>query len=399
MATPMLRTLLLKRFRSFPASQVCFDNPTFLVGKNGSGKSNLADTFALLAEAMASPLAAVFDRRGGIVAVGNRSSARGRPSYLGLRVDFECLNENTRQATYAFELRPLKGHGFEVVRERCDVGSRDGSWNWFDRIGTTFSSNARSLSPSLDASALALPLIGGDARFQPVLGFLSEMCVYRFDPFVLREMQDPDSGRRLRPDASNIASVLREIQNRSREDWGRLLGLLEKIVPATNDVKATPRGNKLSLQFSQDWGKTEPVRFEAYSMSDGTLRALALLAAVFQVSAPSLLVIEEPEATIHPGALGVVLDVLRQAGGVTQVLVTTHSPDILDGEWIEERHLRVVSWRRGVSHVAGVSESTREALRRHLMGAGELLRANALVAAELFEPNPGQRSLFQGPRG
>ena len=66
---PILRSLILKRFRSIPAETVPFGNPTFLVGQNGSGKSNFVDAFAFLAEAMASPLQAVFDRRGGISTV------------------------------------------------------------------------------------------------------------------------------------------------------------------------------------------------------------------------------------------------------------------------------------------------------------------------------------------
>ena len=61
---PILRSLILKRFRSIPAETVPFGNPTFLVGQNGSGKSNFVDAFAFLAEAMASPLQAVFDRPG-----------------------------------------------------------------------------------------------------------------------------------------------------------------------------------------------------------------------------------------------------------------------------------------------------------------------------------------------
>ena len=54
MTVPMLRSLFLRRFRSFPLTEVGLDNPTFLVGQNGSGKSNFADSFAFLAEAMAS---------------------------------------------------------------------------------------------------------------------------------------------------------------------------------------------------------------------------------------------------------------------------------------------------------------------------------------------------------
>ena len=108
-----------------------------------------------------------------------------------------------------------------------------------------------------------------------------------------------------------------------------------------------------------------------------------------------MLVIEEPEATIHPGALGSILDVLRHAGRFMQVVVTTHSPDVLDAKWIEERHLRIVNCDKGATRISRVSPATREALSEHLMGAGELLRSNALTSADLFDHNPRQLRLFE----
>ena len=396
---PVLSSVVLQRFRSFPRDVVEFDNPTFLIGQNGSGKSNFADTFGFLAEVMTAPLQAAFDRRGGFSAVANRSSARGRPSNLGIRMTLRDLNGESSAARYAFELRALKNYGFEVVREQCIVTRPDGVRNWFDRTGTSFQSSARSLEPAMDANALALPLIGGDVRFQPVIRFLANMRAYRIEPAVLRGMQDPDGGISMRPDGGNAASVLREIERESPEGWKRILTLLRTIVPSTVDVKPKKQGNKLTLEFAQDWGASEPVRFDSSNMSDGTLRALGLLTAVFQRPPPSVLVIEEPELTMHPGALGSVLDVVRHASRFMQVIVTTHSPDILDSSWIEDRHLRVVSWDRGASRVAPVSEAARAALREHLMGAGELLRSNALTPSELFTGDPRQRQLFSSDLG
>ena len=402
MADPILRRLVLHRFRSFPAEQVEFDNPTFLVGQNGSGKSNFADAFAFLAEAMASPLQAVLERRGGLATVGHRRSARGLPSNLGLAVVLDNPDDHTTRAQYAFVLRPMRGYGFEVVREQCVVQRSDGSGDWFDRSTSprrssiSWESTADSLEPVMEPSALALPLVGGDARFQAVSRFLSEMRVYRIEPAVLREMQDPASGVRLRSDGGNAASVLRELQRKSPEDWKRMLDLLKSIVPGTVGVRPKKHGNKLMLEFTQDWARSERVKFEAYNMSDGTLRALGLLAAVFQRPAPSLLVIEEPEATIHPGALGSVLDLLRHAGRFMQVVVTTHSPDVLDAQWIEAEHLRMASWEEGASRIALVSEATRSVLKEHLMGAGELLRSNALTAGETVRSGPASDQVVRG---
>src|SRR5216684_1745051 len=98
---PILRSLVLKRFRSIPAETVQFDNPTFLVGRNASGKSNFRDALDFLAEAMASPLQAVFDRRGGIAAVRNRTAVRSWSPSLGLGVELGRLNGDLQRAHYA----------------------------------------------------------------------------------------------------------------------------------------------------------------------------------------------------------------------------------------------------------------------------------------------------------
>ena len=395
MTVPMLHKLSLLHFRSLPAAELEFDNPTFLVGQNGAGKSNIADAFAFLAEAMVSPLTSVLDRRAGLATVAYRSGPRGRRADLGLRVELDSLDEETSRAVYAFQLRGLKDYDFKVLRERCVVTRCNGPRNWFDRSEGTWKSSEKSLDPALESRSLALPVVAGDTRFAAVWRFLSEMRVYRIEPGVLREMQDPDGGGRLRTDGSNAASVLREIMRDSPDDWENIRGLLESIVPGVMDVKPKKLGNKLGLEFTQEWPTSRPVKFEAYNMSDGTLRVLGLLAAVFQRPAPSALVIEEPEATIHPGALGSVLDMLRHAGRFTQTVATTHSPDILDASWIEDRHLRIVGWDRGATQVTPVSEPVRKALKEHLMGAGEMMRSNALTAAEESKPDPAAISLFE----
>src|SRR5208337_1730101 len=108
---PILRSLTLKRFRSIPAETVKFANPTFLVGRNGSGKSNFRDALDFLAEAMSSSLQSVFDRRGGIAVVRNRTSARSYPPNLGLGVELRRLNGEVEKAHYAFEVRATKNYG------------------------------------------------------------------------------------------------------------------------------------------------------------------------------------------------------------------------------------------------------------------------------------------------
>ena len=410
MVNPVLRRLVLHRFRSFEKEAIEFDNPTFLVGQNGSGKSNLADAFAFLADVMTLPLQAILEQRGGLASVGHLSSVEGAQPGLGLAVELENPDKDISWARYAFRLYGFRGHRFEVGHERCVVQRSNGSRDWFERFKPAppscpligWESTVDSLKPAVEPNALALPLIGGDRRFQAVFRFLSDMRVYRIEPTALRGMQDPEGGGRLRSDGSNAASVLREIQRESPDNWEQIRELLEIVVPGTVDIQPKEHGNKLTLEFTQSWenesvrNRRQPksVRFEAFNMSDGTLRVLGLLTAIFQRPAPSLLVIEEPEATIHPGALGVVLDVLRHAGRFMQVVVTTHSHDVLDVKWIEDHHLRIASWAEGTTRIRPISSASRAALSEHLMGAGELLWSNALTPDDQFTWHPRQYELF-----
>lgn len=382
---PTIKALIFKRFRSIPSERITFDNPTIFVGRNGSGKSNLVSVFAFLAEAMASPLQAVFDKAGGISSVRNRSSGKSYPPNLGLRVDFGRLNGKPARGFYAFEVKALPNYGFSVVREQCSVSAERGQRHWFDRGETSFESNVSGLKPALDPASLGLPLVGGEAKFAPVLRTLAALRVYSIEPGKLREMQEPDSGTSLKSDGSNVTSVLKEIQRRSEDDFQRIWDILATIVPNTTRVQVKKHGKNLSLEFTQEWGEQKRLKFEGFSMSDGTLRAIGLLAAVFQRPVPSLIAVEEPEATIHPGALESVLDLLRHASRHMQVVITTHSPELLEAKWITDRHLRIVEWTEGATRVAAVSDSTRRALQNHLMGAGELLRSNALEPAPLFD--------------
>lgn len=380
---PTIRRLVLERFRSIPSACITFDNPTIFVGRNGSGKSNLISAFSFLADAMTAPLRTVLDRAGGISAVRNRSSAGGHPPKLGMRVDLVERHDSKDRTFYAFEIKSRPNHGFSVSREQCMVLSGE-SRLWFDRKGTRFRSNIKGLEgPPIDDASLILPVIGGFKAFGLVWRVLSGLRVYAIDPGELRKMQEPDPGFRLQPDGGNATSVLKEIEKRSPRTFALIAQVLATIVPNLDGVDVKTHGKNLALQFTQRWGADTLKRldFDAFNMSDGTLRALGILAALFQEERPSLIAIEEPEATIHPGALESILDVLLAASKGIQVVMTTHSPELLDAKWITDRHLRMVDWREGATHIDSVSEANRTALQRHFMGAGELLRANVLEPA------------------
>jgi predicted ATPase len=384
----MINTLQIEHFRSIPSQMVRMANPMFLIGPNGSGKSNFVDVFAFLADAMEQPLQAVFDQRGGIAAVRYRSPADNVRN-VGLGIDMSNLpgaelESEVRSAHYAFSAQgDLE---IEILREQCIIELSNGRKYWFDREGEKLRSNISWLKEFKGkwlGASLTMSIAGSASPFSVVLAALKGMKVYSIDPEVVSGMQDTDSGLSLRANGSNAASVLTDIKRRSLDDYRRIGELLASVSSGIDEVRPSRHGKQMGFEFVQRWGTNE-LKFDAFNMSKGTLRALGILLAVYQRTQPSLMVIEEPEASLHPGAVSTILDVLRNAASRMQVVITTHSPEVLDSKWIGDESIRFVTWTEGKTTVSDLTESSRTAIRKHLMGVGELLRSNALEPAELF---------------
>ena len=112
------------------------------------------------------------------------------------------------------------------------------------------------------------------------------------------------------------------------------------------------------------------------SNSDGTIRLIAILAALYQSPPRTLVVIEEPERNIHPGALAVLADVIKEASTRMQVVITTHSPDLIDH--FDPDAIRVVERVDGATVVGRMDATQRGVVRDKLFTTGELLRMEGL---------------------
>jgi hypothetical protein len=168
-------------------------------------------------------------------------------------------------------------------------------------------------------------------------------------------------------------------------------------------VERKPIGPMETLEFRQDMaGAKHPWRFPAQNMSDGTLRALGVLTALFQGNrdyAPSLVGIEEPETALHPAASAALREALARASQDTQVIVTSHSPDLLDDLSLSADALLAVVSEGGETRIAPLDEAARMAMRDQLFSAGELLRLNQLAPDRAGACGPGTgtgRSVWRG---
>jgi predicted ATPase len=216
-------------------------------------------------------------------------------------------------------------------------------------------------------------------------------------PELMRVPQPPDPGDLLMRDGRNVASAFERLGRQSADARQRVEEYLSRVVPGTRGAKVVRALGMETLAFLQDVaGQKDPWQFNALSMSDGTLRAFAALVALFRPngSPQSLLALEEPEIALHPAAAGILLDALEEASINRQILVTTHSPDLLDNPKIDTDRIRAVVLDKGQTQIGPLDKPGRTALQEHLYTAGELLRL-AQLAPDPETSGARQLALFE----
>ncbi len=383
-----LTRVVLNNYKSIKACDVRLRPLMFLVGQNGSGKSNFLDALRLVTDSLNTSLDHALRERGGIKEVRRRSG--GHPTHFGIRLEFRL--PDGVEGFYAFRIGARPQGGYEVQMEECRLrSSRSLGEEAAYYIVASGKVTATSLpgAPAAASDRLYLVNASGLPEFRPLYDALSHMGFYNLNPESIRDLQPPDAGEVLLRDGRNLASVLGELESHSLATKKRIEDYLGKVVPGVSSVDVKQVGPKETLKFRQQVGDNEHSRqLLIGNMSDGTLRALGILVALFQSSNRQanrvpLVGIEEPELALHPAVAGVLRDSLHDASQTSQVIVTSHSPDLLDDPDISDELILPVVNEQGVTKIAQLDEAGRSVILERLYTPGELLRLNQLT------PDPG----------
>ena len=274
----LLSRIALRNYKSIASCDVRPASLSFLVGENGSGKSNFLDALRFVSDALRSSLDHALRDRGGIGEVRRRSHSR--PNHFAIRLDFEL---SASAGWYGFEIAARPGGGFAVRREECDVlgpGTAK-AHRYLVKGGEVVECTLDPPPPCASDRLYLVPMAGFEA-FRPVYDALSTMGFYNLEPRAIRELQSPDSGELLKRDGSNLASVVRWMQASKPALKTRVEEYLSKVVAGITSVESKTVGPKETLRFHQEIdGARRPWNLYSSSMSDGTLRALGLLVALF----------------------------------------------------------------------------------------------------------------------
>jgi len=331
----LLRSIQVRNLLSFKDTSLDFRPLNVIIGPNASGKSNLIDVIGLLHAAPADLPAAI--RNGGPIRdwIWKGTDADERAS-------IECTVRIERELSYLLRFAAA-GPNFEILSETLKPSERkpDDPASFFSRGGSHLEVMASEGPPP------------ARVRRTSDLGQVTESA--------LREFRSP----LLSPEAAGLARGFEGI--RIFRDWDTsAVSEIRRGVPANSAGEyLSATGHNLALVLNHVEGQPERERIEAYlkrllegfeklytrveegmvrvrvqeqglgiipasRLSDGTLRFLCLMTALFQPKPPPLICLEEPEIGLHPDALQLVAEAVREASERTQLILTTHSEAFVD---------------------------------------------------------------------
>jgi predicted ATPase len=364
----------IEGYKSIAYCDVTLEPLTVLVGRNGAGKSNFLSALALLSEVPTADVREMFGHRR---VMDETLCCSDRADSFSIGIDLEVYDhqtDKTYDVEFAVRVTSRLKSWAESFEERLKLveqvsGREVGYAVQGGKVIWTGDTAGLAYRPSEIPSPYRF-LLGylGQPPFLPVNAGLSWMGFYNFHPDIIRDHQPKGGSNRLDRHGKNLPGVIASMEELEPERLDRVKAYLRVIVPEIEDFERITYGDFETVQFRVRRSEGVPMSFDASSMSDGTLRATAALLAVFQTALPvgdaTVVGIEEPEAALHPAAIRSLLDALLEAAAHTQVILTTHSADLLAEPLITPSQLRVVRLCDGRTQIATVDAASREIVKR-----------------------------------
>jgi predicted ATPase len=286
-----------------------------LIGPNGSGKSNFIGVFSFLHALREGHLQEYVARAGGaepVLHFGSKATRR-----MHIHVSFTGGSNQ-----YEITLVPTNTDQLLPASETI--------YYWDRR----YAQHKRSLSRrGMEAGISKAGLEGAEGY---VRAHLDRWRVYHFhdtsDGSPMKKTADVHDNRYLRPDASNLAPFLYLLREKHSSSYALIRRTVQLMAPFFDDFVLEPQElnpDKMRLEWRH---KGSEDYFDAGSLSDGTLRFIALATLFLQPKEyrPSVILVDEPELGLHPYAITLLASLVRQASVQTQVILSTQSPHLLD---------------------------------------------------------------------
>jgi predicted ATPase len=387
----MITRLRVRNFKSLRDMDLPLGPLNVLVGPNMAGKSNILDVFRFLLQ--------VFFPEASTQGIWYAIAQRGGPSEVVwkggedklISMALEGTADDEPGTNYKYELQLIVGAGDYVAVQNetlkllrggneIELLRQEGGFHaYVNADGKQLGSVGQS-----GASAFQYPRPDWDGhRFRE---WVRNWRFYHLVPPAMKQPSQMSLGQVLMPNGDNLSSWLMWVQTHSPEAFGKINEVLRDLLPDVMQVKTIPTPDgKVHLAFLEK-GLRRPTT--VWQASDGVLVLAAILSLIY---APpelggTLFCVEEPENHLHPRLLETLVALLRQVRqeileskqGLTQIIITTQSPYLVDQMTLDE-----VTW---IEKKDGQTRAYRPADKEHLrrlvqdkaLGIGDLMFSGAL---------------------
>ena len=367
----MIHRIKIKNFRSLDVD-VALDSITVLIGRSGAGKTNFVDALRFLRDCLQGQHFHEQQRqRENIEPITNL-----KPLPLEYEVVFGVEQLKEEQFNYAIKIHPMRGgHQTRTITEEKLAF---GGTILFHREGSKWivPPPVQEESSHFQHDTASIATIKGHQKISIAYIALSTgIGCYDFPSNVCRETgcdnaQGSVSG--LADTGENVNTIFDDIlYDLTRLDsWNRINDVIRAINDSIDTIDQSERKGIIFITHRVgDMLIPLPIRKE----SEGLRRFFAHLLAFHQKPPKQIMVFEEPEKGIYPAAFAALAGEMKNcySCGQGQVVLTTHSPEMLD--LFEPKNVRVVEMKDGITRIGHISKDQMEALRDNLLYPRELL--------------------------
>lgn len=315
-----IKSLEIKGYKSISSDYpltLNLDNINIFLGANGAGKSNIISFFKMLSFMMSGRFEEYVARAGSNQTILHFGSKK-TPS-ISAKLRFE---NSKSYDEYEFTLTTATPNRLIIKDETITWGRKENELKpQTIQLKSNFTESG--LVDTKDKTALIIRNI------------LDRGCkVYQFhdssNEGPLRQASPVNSANYLQAEGNNLASFLYLLKQNYPIEYKRIVSHVKMVVPQFRDFYLEPQNNYISLNWV-DTSLNDYV-FNSHQLSDGSIRFIALATLLLQPNKimQNVIIIDEPELGLHPYAIDLLAEMIKDASLHTQIIIATQSSALID---------------------------------------------------------------------
>ena len=415
-----IKKIKVSNFKSFKDLDIELENFNVIIGANASGKSNFTQIFEFLAHLEKNSLNDTISMQGGLESLRNLKIGYTSDLEMQIQSDSEfgwgagSRALKIHEITYQFALRINRpGNGYKITSDKLTqkfeiarLKTEENALFEDENLGRgeftvcnvdrkpELSFNPPEIKDLLEEEKVFPPLsffpklFGEEIPSETLLirtpysiippweNLFGDIAIYDIDPRIARNPVQIAGKAELAENGGNLALVLDKLIE-EKDKKRKFCNLMKDLLPFFDDIDTEKFAERsVLIKLRENYYRDDYLR--AYMLSDGTINITALLIALY-FEQKDIIIVEEPERNIHPHLISKVMDMMRDASENKQIIVTTHSPEVVKHAGLESIFL-VSRDKGGFSTISRPSEKKEvKIFLENELGLDELYVQNLLA--------------------